>query len=329
MTDHRVDFQPLTDPLLRVPRLDLAVEVPLLGLTTRFETNSLYLHDLIGETFAIWRRAAAPTPGAPALRVRLIVHEGSEGTASHAPIRHICPDPERILMHSPGSVAIVDPGRQEAVAYVTTALAADRAHFRRQFLEALALALVTHFDRHPIHAAAIGRERVLLLAGPSGSGKSTLAYLAHVSGLGVLSEEIVWVEQQPGFRLWGMPRRVHLLPESVSYFPELRGQASTVDAEGKIPVNLAEPNGSTRVSADQATVCLLERGAGPPALDRLPPDAIADALRQSPDAGFDRFPERHESAIAALAKDGGWRLTLSNDPREALPLLQELVRSEK
>lgn len=326
MPDHRVDFHPLTDPLLRAPKLDLVVEVPLLGLAMRFETNSLYLHDLIGETFDIWRKATAPAAGAPALRVRLIVQEGGEGTAPHAPIRHICPDPERILMHSPGSVAIVDPGRFEAVAYVSTALAADRAHFRRQFLEALALALVTHFDRHPIHAAAIGRERALLLAGPSGSGKSTLAYLAHVSGLGVLSEEIVWVEQQSAFRLWGMPRRVHLLPESVSYFPELRGQTATVDAAGKIPVNLAEPNGSTRVWADQAVVCLLERGAGPPTLDRIPAEVIADALRQQPDAGFDRFPERHESAIAALAKDGGWRLTLSSDPREALPALREMLR---
>ena len=323
MTAPRVDFIPLTDPLLRAPRLEFAVELPVVGLMTRFETNSGYVRDVVEQAFGVWRDAAT-TASTPMLRVRLIVQEGGEGTGSHAPVRHICPDPDRILIHSPGSVAIVDPERREAVAYVTTALAADRDHFRREFLEAVALALVTHFDRHPIHAAAIGRDRAVLLAGPSGSGKSTLAYLAHVSGLGVLSEEIVWVEQQAGFRLWGMPRRVRLLPGALGYFPELRGQSSATDAQGKIAVNLTG-NGVARVSALKAVVCLLQRGPGPPHLERLPSGPIADALRREPAAGFDRFPERHEAAIATLAKDGGWRLTLSGDPREAVAALREMV----
>jgi hypothetical protein len=324
MADPQVDYLPLTDPLLREPRLDYAVELPLLGLPTRFESNSRYVADVVREAFDLF--AAAPVaPGAPALRVRLIVQEGGEGTASHAPVQHICPDADRILIHSPGSVAIVDPGRREAVAYVTTALAADRAHFRREFLEALALALATHFDRHPIHAAAIGRDRAVLLAGPSGSGKSTLAYLAHISGLGVLSEEIVWIERQAGFRVWGLPRRVRLRPESAAWFRDQRIPRGSPDAQGKIVVSLADPNGTAPLAANRAVVCLLARATGPPTLERVRPDVIAATLRQAPAAGFDRFPERHEAAIVALAGDGGWRLRLSADPRDALPALREMV----
>lgn len=323
-----VDFLPVPDPLLRDPALEFTVELPVVGIATRFETNSRYVREVIEEAFGVWRGApGAPGGGSLVLRVRLVVYAGGEGIEPGAPIRHICPDPSRVLVHSPGGLAVVDPERREAVAYVSTALAGDRVHFRREFLETIVLALVTHFDRHPIHAAAIGRERTVLLAGPSGSGKSTLAYLAHQAGLGVLSEEIVWVQQEPGFRLWGLPRRAHLLPEAAEFFPELRDPDAIVEttSQGKIAVDLTGEGGVRRFTTDDATVCLLHRGPGPPRLERLAPEIVAEALRRELAAGFDRHPGRLEPSIAALTKGGGWWLKLSEDPREALPFLRQML----
>src|SRR6185436_3042022 len=102
-----------------------------------------------------------------------IVHEG-EPVDGHTPVRHFCPDATRVFVHAPGGFGVSDPVRGESIAYVTTRLAADRAQFRAEVLEALTLALLSHFDRHPIHAAAITRRgRAVLLAGAAGAGKST------------------------------------------------------------------------------------------------------------------------------------------------------------
>jgi len=322
-----VDFIPVTDPLMRDPRLDFVVELPVLGIATRFETNSGYVREVVEEAFGLWRglAPAADTATAEPLRVRLVVFEAEEGVETGAVIRHLCPDPVRVLVHSPGSLAVVDPARREAVAYVSTALAADRAHFRREFLEAVALALITHFDRHPVHAAAIGRDRAVLLAGPSGSGKSTLACLAHAAGLGVLSEDIVWVQLEPRFRLWGKPDRLHLLPETAALFRTLVARGAPVTVNGQRKIAIAIEPGNARFAADDAVVCLLERGAGQPALARLTSEQVQDALGRDPAAGFDRLAHRLPAAIDALSRHGGWRLRLSQDPREALPLLRRMV----
>ena len=77
--------------------------------------------------------------------------------------------------------------------------------------------------------------------------------------------------------------------------------------------------------ARRAAVCLLARGAARARLERVPPATLADALARDLDPGFDRFPERHDVVVRALGAGGGWRLTLSHDPREALPLLREML----
>jgi hypothetical protein len=43
------------------------------------------------------------------------------------------------------------------------------------------------------------------------------------------------------------------------------------------------------------------------------------------DAGFDRYPARHERVVADLSRQGGWELELSDDPDDALPLLRRML----
>jgi hypothetical protein len=320
-TSSSVDFvpSPTADALLRDVPLDFTADLPVLGIATRFETNSAYVAGVIEEAFGRWRSVAAVENGSlVGVRVRIVVHAGSESPAGHTPVRHICPDTTRVIAHSPGSVGVSDPERRESVMYITTALAEDRANFREAMLEALTLSLLSHFDRHPIHAAAVARDgHAVLLAGPSGSGKSTLAFVAHTAGLDVLSDDRVWVQLTPTFRVWGWPGRVRLLSDAVPRISNTQ----------KVVIDLPQAIEPSGYMAERATVCALVRGGSHASLDRLSPERIADVLRRKPDPGFDRFPERHDAVVAALAEHGGWQLTLSDDPREALPLLTTLLAS--
>ncbi|MEP7001945.1 MAG: hypothetical protein ABI969_15765 [bacterium] len=322
MNQHVVDFIPTADPLLRHPRLEYSVEFCVLGLRTLFESNSQYVIDVVGETFGGWRGQSLDVQAADevvqVVRVKLIVHDHADSADVDAPVRHVSTDDGRLLVHSPGSVAVVDPLRRESRAYVTTTLAGDKAHFREHILEAITFALLTDFDRHPVHAAAIARGgRAILLAAPSGTGKSTIAYLAHRSGIDVLGDDHVWIQREPAFRVWGGPLKVRLLADASGHFPELAGIEPS-SRKTTITTGVAHP------PCDRATVCVMTRGAAV-ALERVEGSQLRRELAQQLAPGFDRFAARHDDVVGALTADGGWRLTLSNNPSEALPLLERLL----
>jgi hypothetical protein len=330
MTDPVVDFTPPTDSLLRNPRLDHAVEIPLFGIAVRFETNSAYVRDLVDDTFGAWRALPADliTRREP-LRITVQVIDGSERAPENVlpSLRYICYDDARYLIHTPGSVAMVDPERGEASAYVTADLASHRTLFRHSVLEAIALSLVAHHDRHPIHASAVGRgNHVVLFAGASGTGKSTLAYMAHAAGLDVLTEDALWVQLDPGLRFWGWARHIHLRADATRFFPELIGKAiRDTDASGKIAVDIRREHEAHSFEKSQGTVCVIDRAGGSPSLERVSRAELISILTDQLTQGYDRYPQRLESTVSAVAGDGGWRLTLTDDPREALPLLMKLV----
>jgi hypothetical protein len=329
VTQHVVDHLPITDVLLRNAELAYVVELPVLGIATRFETNSRYVRDVVEDAFGMWRGLSDDANRSPNVaRVRVLVQEGTEGSDGRVRIRHVSPDPTRVIVHSPGSFGISDPARGESVAYVTTALASDRLHFRGAVLEAITLALLSHFDRHPLHASAIARgRRTLLLAAPSGTGKSTLAYAAERDGLALVSEDLVWVQLTPLLRIWGWPGRPRLLADALSLFPEAMEGATAVEADGKAKfvVDTGSPKSVLQCVVGRPVVCVLARGHGRPELERLSSAEMGNALVGDLAPGFDRFPERHTAVVSALTARGGWRLRLSGDARDAVPLLQRML----
>jgi len=324
MTTAIVDFLPVCDLLGRDARCEYSVELPVLGVGTRFESNSRYVLGVVDEAFGAWRHVEST--GDLHLRVRIVVVDGNEGDAVPAPVRHVCPDEQRLIVHSPGSIGVSDPARGESVAYVTTALAADTAHFRGAMLEALTFALIAQFDRHPLHAAAVARDgRAVLLVGESGAGKSTLAYLASCAGFDVIAEDHAWIQLEPALRVWGGARRVRLGREATTHFPEVASAAVSSTIGGKIKLTVELPTNPRATVSDSAVVCLLCRSSLDATLERVDAGAITSGLMANVSPGFDRFPERHARVVRALAEPGGWRLHLSGDPRQALPLLAQLL----
>ncbi|MBW8769773.1 MAG: hypothetical protein JF589_08465 [Gemmatimonadetes bacterium] len=257
--------------------------------------------------------------GHPPLLVRVDVVEGDEGPlppGGHANVRYSLPDETRVVVETPASVAVSDPLRRQATARVTRGLVADRMHFRTEVLEAVTLALLSHFDRHPVHAGAVALNgRAVLFAAPSGTGKSTLAYHCHLDGLDLLGDDHVRVQLDPRVRVWGWPSRVRLLAR------EAGGEGAASDAVKEV-VHL---DSGTLLVADEMRVCCLTRDGGPASLEPVDAATLASTLDAQLAPGFDRFPARWPAVRDALAARGGWLLNLSRDPREGVRLVRRVL----
>jgi hypothetical protein len=314
-----------SDLLLRSSRLEHQLALPVLGIDTRFESNSADVLTLVEVAFGRWRElSASERSPADSARIRVLVNHGSEQTTGRSPISYVSPSENRVIIESRGSIGFVDAARRESIAYVTSELVGDRDHFRVAVLEAMTFALLACFDRHPIHAAAITTgERTVLLAGPSGSGKSTLAYLAHSAGIDVLSDDHVWVQLEPDCRIWGSAPHARLLEDALTHFPEVT-RLEGASQRQKIAVQLPPRNDEHRLVAYGPVVCVLARGTSA-TLEALTSAEIAVELERQLTPGFDRFPVRQAGVVREIAKHGGWRLTLSANPRDALPLFLRML----
>ena len=325
MTNRMAEFGEHRHALVRNADTPFRVELPIMGIATRFFTNSAQVLNAVEASFGRWRGTAVCDH--EPLRITVIEYGGSEGAGDRAVVQHTSLDSHRLLVQSLGSSAIVEPEHRESLAYVSAALVVDAEHFRIAFLEAITFALIAAFDRHPVHAAALlHADRALLLAAPAGTGKSTIAYLAHTNGITVLSDDLVWVQQKPALRIWGGRVSVRLLDDARRHFPDsLRAKLATeAMPSSKTTMEVSQPDAAPRDVSGGAVVCVLARGPQA-ALRRIEPTPLVSELTRQLAPGFDRFPERQGAVFEALAADGGWHLTLSDNPWDALPHLRRML----
>lgn len=212
--------------------------------------------------------------------------------------------------------AHADAARGEAWCRVANANAFDDPAFREQVLDCLILWLLTRNGRTPIHASgfAVG-PTAILLAGRSGSGKSCLALAAHSAGFPLLSDDTVYLETERRFRVWGIPRPIHLFPEDAPR----QEDAPIRLRNGKRKRAIALPSPPLPVTADAASLCVLRRGDRA-SLEWLDPVAALTALGPL-EPGFHLLATDIEAGLRRLTRRGAWRLTLSAEPKEAIALL--------
>ena len=312
--------------------LPFVVTLPVLGLPTRFATNDRAILELVDEAFGVWRlltpeRRRLDPDAEPPMRVDVeVVDDPDERHAAAPAIVHCMPDDLRFVARAGASVATSYPERRAATVRASRTLVADRARFRSEMLEAVVLALLSCHDRHPVHAAAVAlRGHAVLLAAPSGTGKSTLAYACHAAGLDLLGDDHVRVQLGPSLRVWGWPTRVRLPTETAARLGALSPHVQLSNGGRKAVVDARHGMSAGRLVATDATVCILTRDGGPLALEPLAPDAVARALDEQLTSGFDRFPARWPAVVRALTARGGWRLNLSADPHDALPVVRDVL----
>jgi hypothetical protein len=309
------------DPLLRSSNLLRERSLPVLGIDTLFDSNSNDVLEIVEQSFGRWDDLPhADRNSSEHVRVRIMVTDGIEGTTGRSLVSYTSGPDRRLVVQSRGSIGYVDPLRRESVACVTSELLCDRDHFRVTVLEAITLALLACFDRHPIHAAAITQgNHTALLAGLGGSGKSTLAYLAHAEGFDVLGDDHVWLQLEPECRIWGGAPQARLRSEAAAHFPEVAHPGGD-----KLAIHLRPRHGERCLVGRGPVVCILARGYQA-SLSPLEPLEVEAELGRQLSPGFDRFPERNHAAFNEVSRSGGWRLTLSNNPRDAVPLLHRVL----
>jgi hypothetical protein len=301
-----------------------SVTYPVLGIPVCYESTSAEVLAVAEEAFGAWRGAPVSPEwaGAPPVTVRIHVFPGPELSSPPAAVRFRYRGPDGLSLRAPGLRAFGSQGRRTAAVRVTTGVLAQRAHFRYAVLEAMTLFIVTARDRQPVHAAAVMRGgTALLLAGPSGVGKSTLTYAALRAGLGVLSEDCVFLQEAPVPRVWGLPGFVHLHPDAVRWFPELQGVSARL-RNGDL--KLAMPSRGAVVGVERVGICLMARGPRP-GVERLPAAEVERAFVENLEEGFDRFRGSIGRPVRRLAEHGGWRMTLPASPLDAVPLVVRML----
>lgn len=317
---------PSYDPLFLNEPLEHRVQFPVLGIPVRFATNDRAVMEQIEAVFGHWRDLdSAAVSRSAGLDIRIFVQEGDEGPDDEPPLTYRAPDPMRWIVHTPGSFGLADLERMSGVAYVTRTLVADTARFRVCIVQFLTLIILTIEDRTPVHAAMIGRgDSALLLAGNAGTGKSTLAYASSKAGWDVMSDDAAYIQLEPR-RVWGSGTAVLLLEDVVSRFPELSSMPATMFPTGKRKMMVSANDRSPRRWVSRAGVCVLQRTGGPVRVTRISADEVQSILTFDPAGAGVRFGPRLAESAAWVSEGGGWRLSLSSDPSEAIPALEEIL----
>jgi hypothetical protein len=253
---------------------------------------------------------SSPDAADPAIVIRLHWNEfATAGVGFAVSVEGSC-----LTIEGEGILGRADALARTAECSISRAFGADREALA-EIGETLLLFLLTRAGRIPIHASAIMiGDTALLLAGSSGSGKSSLALAALRQGLEVLSEDTVYVELGPAVKIWSWPGAIHVLPADApagGFATRIRGGRT----------KSAVPRAAGRAFAESAALVAIVPGAK---LDLQPAQRVELVARLSPtEPGFALLRPEIGLALAALAAEGGWRLTLNSNADQAISLLRE------
>jgi hypothetical protein len=229
----------------------------------------------------------------------------------------------RIELSGPACDGWADRTERAAHVRVAPALLGATEQFRYQALEAAVLFLLTGPERFPVHASAVMKDgAALLLAGSSGVGKSTLAWLATQAGWAVLSDDVVYVQQHPRWRVWaGGSARSYFAAGAERFIAPLAWLPPALRTGDILKLALERTLPMPPV-AERAAICLLQRGPAPGWARASEAEALA-ALLAAPEPGFDVFTDGAADRLGPLAARAV-RLTVSADPVGTVPLLEEI-----
>jgi hypothetical protein len=118
---------------------------------------------------------------------------------------------------------------------------------------------------------------------------------------------------------------VRLLAETAAALGMSQLPLLLANGKRKTVIDASHGISAGRLVASDATVCVLARDGGALSLEPLAPDALVRALEEQLAPGFDRFPARWPDVARVLTARGGWRLNLTNDVHDAVPVVRDLL----
>jgi hypothetical protein len=280
-------------------------DIMLLGVRVVFQSDEPALLARVAAAYASWIGADGPEED---LAVYVVIESGSapKRRESFASGTKLAVAMEAAWLEADGA-----SGCGHAILYSDTANEA-----LVEILNTIVLFLVAHQGRIPLHASAILLDdTAIVFAGRSGSGKSSLALAASRDGLPVLSEDTIFVQTEPRFRIWSVARAIHVFEQDAP----LETGAGMRFRSGRWKKII--PIVSSRRTAEHAVLCVLARG-GQASLAPMGQEEAVVQLTADPEPGYQFYEQRSVAAARALAAAGAWRLTLSSDPARAIALLR-------
>lgn len=282
-------------------------DILLFGVRVAFFSDDERALDVALTLYTDWRDSTAPGDVAM-VTVELSSHAVNQEHADQHDVESYR------LAITRGGIAIVADGMSGtgSCSFPRDAESNDLA----DLINTMVLFLVGHAGRVPLHASAVMLDgTALVFAGSSGAGKSTLALAGSQAGLPLLSDDTVFVQTSPDFRLWSLAGAIHVFAKDAPSGSdgEMRFRA------GRWKRSLAAFD--RRHTACDAIVFVLEHGDSVH-LSPLSADEAVHCLTANPEPGYQFYGEASAAAARALAAKGAWRLTLSADPREAIALVQ-------
>jgi hypothetical protein len=286
--------------------IEIYGDIVLFGICIAFRANDRRALDVALNLYPEWINGTAQ-PEAASIYVVLTAYNVNP---TGADLHHV--EGRHLAITRSGISVTADGGTGKGACTFARGFDADEL---ADLANTMVLFLVGHADRVPLHASAVMLgETAIVFAGPSGAGKSTLALAASRAGLPLLSDDTIFVQTRPTFRLWSLAGPIHVFqkdaPSEAEGGMRLRG--------GRWKRALAAQR--RRHWADRAILCVLDREETA-SLTSLPSDAAIAALTHNPEAGYQFYGEAADQAARALAGEGAWRLALSSNPAEAIALI--------
>lgn len=142
-----------------------------------------------------------------------------------------------------GDAMVVDQLNRQVLGHFSLATASDLQYWKCTILPILAGIVSASVGVTPVHCACVVKDgRGLLLNGESGAGKSTLAVALSQVGFAYLADDCTYLSRSGSeIRAWGLPIPVKLLPDAVTFFPQLRHVAPQESLNGEMALQV-DPN---------------------------------------------------------------------------------------
>jgi hypothetical protein len=281
-------------------------DILLFGIRVAFSSDDERALDIALTMYADWRHDDAPDD-VETIRIELSSYSVNQEFADRHDV-----EGHGLSIRRKG-IAIVADGRTGtgSCTFPSDADSSDIA----DLINTMVLFLMGHAGRVPLHASAVMLDgTAIVFAGASGAGKSTLALAASRAGLPLLSDDTIFVQAFPVFRLWSLAGAIHVFAKDA---PPGSDGAMRFRA-GRWKKSLLAPE-RARV-AHEAVLCVLERDETVH-LAPLSAEEAVHSLTVNPEPGYQFYGDASVIAARALAGKCAWRLALSADPAEAIALI--------
>jgi len=322
---------PTQDPLGCTILTEFAGTFSPLGVALQLETNSREVLEACRASFGPYG-GTLPRSRRSLFTIKLLVDESFTATPPWPDV--VFRRQGDIFYASAGNqnVAVADLRQRQAFGFVSPAMAGDREFLQRNFVECLALTMMTRgrgATHTYVHASAVARgEKGLILSGPRESGKSTLAYACARRGFKIVADDVVYLRSGRSMTAWGRPWRLRLLPDCGRFFPELSEKAESIRSAGKEIVEIDVPEllpGTAQASCVPRALFFLKRSSTRARCEPLGADEALGLLARELVYDTPEVIERHRRAWAALVIRGSYALHWEGAPEAAVDLLESFL----